>query len=783
MKTLILLIAFLATAFAQSYPGSIATPLVAGNNIQTTLSAPMASGDTVAVVASSTGWTANMFAYICDGSTSTVKCTSTYEIMKVTSILGNVLTVTRAQGGTSAVAHASGKQISNAWTSPYNAGLWAEVVAIQTALGVNLSNVAGLNPFFSSATYNWTPYAPGGSIAVGSNVITMASGCPAGLNTYSVNKSKVYLSAGTGTAEAVPVTGGTCTSGTVNGTLIVTAANTHTGAWTVGPASFGMQEAINATCAAGGGTATVPDGSFTLLATVRVPCGSVTLKAGGIYGTNISRTGDFGDSITVESGLSNVHISGLTLSQTVNFAQGPPTSISNAPTSGAHIAMTDCNTCSIRDNQLWWMPYGIRLIGSAFVYIERNQIRSVWDYANVAVQVGVAGISVERTDTSNIPTYIFIYTNAINGPTSAARAFSVNGNTITQPEAVGPKYGVWLKSCEVCAIAKENTIEVMSYYGIYLAPPAVHAVSDPLLQIRIDQNYIDYARLSGVEFDNSANPGNSFILNASITNNEIMGSSGTLNGVHFTDAGSIPTAASTIISHNQITNTLGSGIFMLASVGTQIHNNLIAGYNNQNSYPLNTLSCSASPVGCTGDRLGNSAVYASESAHDYIITGNRLGGSILSDPYDGVSFFTVNGVTIGLNPSYALPDGVTAPNSDNGVQAVGSRSVVVPYDPAFFVPLGAVKNGNVGTVAVSGCGTLNANSTLIAGFITSATTGACTPVLTITNATGTNGWSCPISNQTTANLIRQTASAAGSITWSGTTVSGDVLAYGPCAGR
>ena len=54
----------------------------------------------------------------------------------------------------------------------------------------------------------------------------------------------VYI-AGTGTAEAVPVTGGTCTSGGASGTIIVTTANTHAAGYTVGSASSGIQEAIN----------------------------------------------------------------------------------------------------------------------------------------------------------------------------------------------------------------------------------------------------------------------------------------------------------------------------------------------------------------------------------------------------------------------------------------------------------------------------------------------------------------------------------------------------------
>lgn len=67
-----------------------------------------------------------------------------------------------------------------------------------------------------------------------------------------------------------------------------------------------------------------------------------------------------------------------------------------------------------------------------------------------------------------------------------------------------------------------------------------------------------------------------------------------------------------------------------------------------------------------------------------------------------------------------------------------------------------------------------------AGTFTSGTTGACTVVLTIGGtmmAPATTAWQCHFSNQTTANLFRQTAADATTSTGSGTTVSGDVISY------
>lgn len=85
-----------------------------------------------------------------------------------------------------------------------------------------------------------------------------------------------------------------------------------------------------------------------------------------------------------------------------------------------------------------------------------------------------------------------------------------------------------------------------------------------------------------------------------------------------------------------------------------------------------------------------------------------------------------------------------------------------------------------GTPSVGTCGTIGTGSLNMAGFITSGTTGSCVPVLTFSAVTATTGWSCSISNTTTlgaTNMMQQSASSTTTATFSGTTVSGDVLRY------
>lgn len=85
----------------------------------------------------------------------------------------------------------------------------------------------------------------GGSITGSSSVTVTFSRGPLGVN-GSDSKHYLYLSGGTGTPESVLITGGTCTSGSNSScTLQFTPANNHSGAWTLGSATSGLQEAGN----------------------------------------------------------------------------------------------------------------------------------------------------------------------------------------------------------------------------------------------------------------------------------------------------------------------------------------------------------------------------------------------------------------------------------------------------------------------------------------------------------------------------------------------------------
>jgi|SRR5215467_3773436 len=113
-------------------------------------------------------------------------------------------------------------------------------------------------PLVIASDFNFTPYAPGTNLIVGSNSIVFPNPLPSGLSIG----SSLYISGGVGTAEVVPITGIT------GNTVIVTCANTHGGAWNIQSSSGGLQEAI-CSLPAGGGEVIVNQ-SITLQANINV---------------------------------------------------------------------------------------------------------------------------------------------------------------------------------------------------------------------------------------------------------------------------------------------------------------------------------------------------------------------------------------------------------------------------------------------------------------------------------------------------------------------------------
>lgn len=141
------------------------------------------------------------------------------------------------------------------------------------------------------------------------------------------------------------------------------------------------------------------------------------------------------------------------------------------------------------------------------------------------------------------------------------------------------------------------------------------------------------------------------------------------------------------------------------------------------------------------------------------ISGSRSGGTVVDTAglrIDDWSVVTASGTNYNM-----LSQGVASSNLDEGKRLSG-----------LFAGTGSAPG-------ISGCSaTIDATSTNAAGIITSGTSGACTVAITMANSqTAPHGFSCAVSNLTTANLIRQTVSSTGGATFAGVTVSADKIAY------
>lgn len=244
------------------FPAGIASNAnlkVAANLIQTTLKVGCGSADTILFVNSTAGFVANCLVSI------------DKEILAVDSVSTGtnpsliVNSAGRGFDGTTAASHSAGAKISILIDAWHHNVLSSEVQAIETFLGPNGQNIGGQSVYLVSNTYDFPAQTPGGALVVGNNTMTL-SPVPAGVNGTDQNHY-VYISGGTGTAEAAKITGGSAVSGAPTGTLIVQCANTHSGSWTIKSATAGIQEAVNI-LGTGGGIVVVPLGTHNIYATI-----------------------------------------------------------------------------------------------------------------------------------------------------------------------------------------------------------------------------------------------------------------------------------------------------------------------------------------------------------------------------------------------------------------------------------------------------------------------------------------------------------------------------------
>lgn len=170
---------------------------------------------------------------------------------------------------------------------------------------VNLNTNVLMNNDFDFSVTNGAGVT-GDLSATGSKTITFAT-CPLGLNgTNSAVGHWLRISGGTGTAERVNVTGGTCVSGASNGTITFTTTQTHTGSWSASTATAGIQEAFYYATPS---NIQIAPGNWTIYGPILLwgPSGStVQLSGSGNIATRLVRDSSFpsGDLISYDASVS-----------------------------------------------------------------------------------------------------------------------------------------------------------------------------------------------------------------------------------------------------------------------------------------------------------------------------------------------------------------------------------------------------------------------------------------------------------------------------------------------
>ena len=136
----------------------------------------------------------------------------------------------------------------------------------------------------SAADSNWRQSPAATLASAGNNSVTLDS-CPAGV-IASEPAYYVYIS-GSGTPEAVRVTGGTCKGDGHPGTLEFTAKNSHPAGYVIGSASGGIQEASIAARytplkqGPQSGKVVVPPGEYDVFATISIHASNQTIDFSG----------------------------------------------------------------------------------------------------------------------------------------------------------------------------------------------------------------------------------------------------------------------------------------------------------------------------------------------------------------------------------------------------------------------------------------------------------------------------------------------------------------------
>jgi len=280
---------------------------------------------------------------------------------------------------------------------------------------------------YATTALNWTQTLSS-PLTGGSPVTVTLTPCPVGIDTTSGAGYQVYLSGG-GNSEAVNVvtaTGG-CTSGAASGTVTFTPSYSYAAGYSIGSASSGIQETLNAACGVNPTTyknsqcnVTIPaNGPYSSVNTYNVN-GTIYLHSNqsvlSAYGTSLNCVGrgaclQVGDLLSSTDFTDNT-VSGLTFRSPVNLSSNPSfagvaitqtqrtSQVTTITTASAHgFRVGDMVTIMFTDNSNYWGDAMITAVPSAttFQYAHSGP--------NIAAQVSPGVVALD---------YVAILDNAMD---------------------------------------------------------------------------------------------------------------------------------------------------------------------------------------------------------------------------------------------------------------------------------------------------------------------------------------------------------------------------------
>jgi hypothetical protein len=564
-------------------------------------------------------------------------------------------------------------------------GTQTQFLRLQPNAGNNTTLQFGSGPSFLVTDYAYMVSPTGPSSLTGgtpNQTVTLAV-CPLGIYSTSLTAwAPVYLSGGTGTAEAVTPSGGTCSSATLGiggGTIIVSPANSHSGGWTVGSAAGGWQE-VAYTVGPGGTVVGSTTSPATFHAAVTLPSSiNVTCNAGPTTQTCVQRGSDYpnGDLFYVPAG--SVAITNIGINDDSGSAQ----------TSGAavHIGPASASIDNIYVNGGSHEFQGIWLDTSCGVNITNPIMANTAATSSLIHSTAAGG----TCDVQVLGGRLYLANNVLGsngGPygiwIESADVWKIdsvtisggNANMLIQPGTASGAYvaNVLITNC---------VLESARFEGIIVAPRASRTIGG----IKIQDSLIAGGGLTteefGLDLGFAGNDGGTDqVTGLSATNNyvELWYDSGIILGPQATD-GSFVISGNTINGNNTSLSPTQGGIYLDGPRGAIIEGNYIS--TNVNGLYVATASTNATVVG--NNFVGNSGsnIISPTSITGFVLSQNSGIDNIEGTVADAAA------LAVPINPTMSLTGSGTTVTSITGIWP-GRVFTMIPASAISFTAGGTI---------------------------------------------------------------------------------------------